>query len=76
MAMKTLWMRLGVEVDMTEENYNKVIAGDMDALTDAIKQNGIDIDGDSYAPLRDEDGECTGEELEISLPSLKLVQEL
>jgi len=74
--MKTLWMRLGVEVDMTEENYNKVIAGDMDALTDAIKQNGIDIDGDSYAPLRDDDGEYIGEDLEISLPSLKLVQEL
>ena len=74
--MKTLWMRLGVEVQMTEEAYNAVIDGDMDELATQIKQNGVQIDGDSYAPLRDEDGEATGDELEISLPSLKLVQEL
>ena len=75
MAMKTLWFRLGVEVDMPEEVYNAVVDGDMEALATHIKQNGLNVDGDAYAPLRDEDDEYTGEDLEISLPSIKLVQE-
>ena len=43
MAMKTLWFRLGVEVDMPEEVYNAVVDGDMDALATHIKHNGLNV---------------------------------
>jgi len=74
-----LWFRLGVEVELPTELYNKIIneeIGSDDALTEHIKHNGLHIDGDSYIPVRDEDGENTGNEVELSFPQMKLVTEI
>ena len=76
MAMKKLWFRLGVEVDVAEEIYDKIINGDNEALVEHIKANGVDTDGDSYIPVLDEDGEYTGDDVELGIPRIKLVREL
>lgn len=49
-----VWLRLGVTLDVTEENGAKILAGDGDVLTSIIKSpdenNKWKIDGDTYIP--------------------------
>ena len=54
--MKKVWIRLGGYVSADEETMKKVMVGDEDALLKAIKENGFELNGESYIPINgDED---------------------
>lgn len=59
MNMEKIWIRLGGYIEGSPELMSKVMDGDSKALIDAIRINGITLDGDSYIP--DEHGDIVAE---------------
>ena len=51
--MKKVWIRLGGYVSADENTMNAIMEGDEDALVKAIKENGFEVNGESYIPLTD-----------------------
>lgn len=55
--MKKIWIRLGGFISADENTAKKIMDGDADALVGAIKENGFEVNGDSYIPYDEcEDG--------------------
>lgn len=50
MEYKSIWMRLGVFVNASKEEIEKVLGGDKAALIKLLKENKFDINGDAYIP--------------------------
>ena len=48
--MEKIWIRLGGFVFADKETMAKIKDGDDDALLQAIKDNGFQLDGESYIP--------------------------
>lgn len=52
--MKKIWMRLGVSIDMSEREEEKIFGEDRDAAAEAVRKIVADgrflLDGDSYIP--------------------------
>ena len=48
--MKKVWIRLGGIVTADEKTMQAILNGDSDALIKAIKQNGFEINGETYIP--------------------------
>ncbi len=61
--MKSIWLRLGGYVTANEEEMEKILNGDKDALVKAIRENGFEIEGDSYIP--EDSNEINGKEVEF-----------
>lgn len=61
-----IWIRVGGFVFADHDECVKIMDGDADALVNAIKKNGFEVDGDTYIPTDDCD-------VEFNLDSLKLV---
>ena len=61
-----IWIRVGGFVSADHDECVKIMDGDADALVNAIKKNGFEVDGDTYIPTDDCD-------VEFNLDSLKLV---
>lgn len=53
--MKKVWIRLGGFISADESTMGKIKMGDSDALVKAIKDNGFEINGESYIPETDEE---------------------
>ena len=51
--MKKIWLRLGVTVEASDKETEKILNGDGKVLADVIRKNGFIIDGDSYIPGED-----------------------
>ena len=62
--MKSLWLRLGGYVTANDEEMEKILNGDKDALVKAIRENGFEIEGDTYAP--EDSNEINGKEVEFN----------
>ena len=47
-----IWIRLGgyVTVDTIDE-HRDIESGNLDALVNALKKHGFDVDGDTYIPM-------------------------
>lgn len=61
-----IWIRVGGFVSADHDECVKIMDGDADALVNAIKKNGFEVDGDTYIPIDDCD-------VEFNLDSLNLV---
>lgn len=54
-----IWIRLGGFISADHDECVKIMDGDTDALVDAIKKNGFEVNGDTYIPHNDcEDGDA------------------
>ena len=51
--MKKIWIRLGAEITVNDEEFDAVMNGDEDILIKAIKNRGAQLDGESYIPEND-----------------------
>lgn len=51
--MKKIWLRLGVTIEASDKETEKILNGDGKVLADVIRKNGFIIDGDSYIPGED-----------------------
>lgn len=61
---ESVWMRLGGTIKADKETMDKILSGDGEALTNAIRENGFLPDGESYIPSANLDKELTeGKEL-------------
>lgn len=61
-----IWIRVGGFVSADYDECVKIMDGDTDALVNAIKNNGFEVNGDTYIPT-------DGWDVEFNLDSLKLV---
>ena len=61
-----IWIRVGGFVSADYYECLKIMEGDADALVNAIKNNGFEVNGDTYIPT-------DGWDVEFNLDSLKLV---
>lgn len=64
--MMNIWIRLGGFISADHDGCVKIMNGDADALVNAIKKNGFEVNGDTYIPT-------DGCDVEFNLNSLKLV---
>lgn len=55
--MKKVWIRLGGNVYADEKTVDAIMGGDEKALVGAIKENGFELNGNSYIPSPNGDGE-------------------
>ena len=53
--MKKVWIRLGGFISADEATMKKIMVGDEDALISAIKENGFEVNGESYIPETDDE---------------------
>lgn len=53
--MKKIWIRLGGFISANEADEKKILAGDTDALVEAINKNGFAPNGETYIPGEDDD---------------------
>ena len=53
--MKKVWIRLGGFITADEATMEKIKMGDSDALVKAIKDNGFELNGESYIPETDDE---------------------
>lgn len=51
--MKKIWLRLGVTIEASDKETEKILNGDGKVLVDVIRKNGFIIDGESYIPGED-----------------------
>lgn len=49
--MKKIWIRLGGYVSADASTIDAIIDGDKSALIKAIKENGFELNGESYIPV-------------------------
>lgn len=61
--MQSIWIRLGGFVNANEEEMAKILKGDKNALIKAIRENGFEVEGDSYIP--EDSNEINGKEVEF-----------
>jgi len=61
-----IWIRIGGFVSADYDEFVKIMNGDTDALVNAIKKNGFEVNGDTFIPT-------DGCDVEFNLDSLKLV---
>ena len=52
--MEKVWIRLGGVVTADEETMNAILCGNANALIKAIKENGFEVNGESYIPATDD----------------------
>ena len=68
--MSKVWLRLGGSIQTTStEQLEAIKRGDVNALLQALKDNGFEVDGNSYIPERQLDGDG---DVEFELPFMKL----
>jgi len=50
--MKKLWFRVGMTISFSKEDYERIIAGQIEAkdILSAIKEGRAVIDGETYSP--------------------------
>lgn len=48
--MNSIWIRLGGFVYANDETMKRILNGDIDSLIKAIKDNGFELNGESYIP--------------------------
>ena len=48
--MKKIWLRLGGYIECTAEQAEKIQDGDSETLVKAIKDNGVELNGETYIP--------------------------
>lgn len=63
--MKKIWLRLGVTIEASDKETEKILNGDGKVLADVIRKNGFIIDGDSYIPGEEEIGFDMYEKIEM-----------
>lgn len=68
--MERVWIRLGGFVSADKDTMDAIMSGDEQALINAIKDNGFEVEGDTYIP-----DEETGDEIEFDLDTISLVSE-
>lgn len=50
--MKRIWIKMGGHINVqTEEELQKILQGDVNALRECICRDGFDTDGDAYIPV-------------------------
>ena len=49
-ATEKIWMRLGVTLELTPQEANKILDGDTSTLRDVISNGKWYLDGNSYIP--------------------------
>lgn len=59
-----VWIRLGISVDVDEQKFNE---SPSEAVLLALKEGKAFIDGDSYIPEKETNGE-----IDLSLPNIKI----
>ena len=52
--MEKVWIRLGGVVAADKNTMEKILEGDTDALVKAIKENGFQLNGETYIPAQGE----------------------
>lgn len=52
--MESVWIRLGGVVTADEETMKAILNGNANALLKAIRENGFEVNGESYIPANEE----------------------
>ncbi len=53
--MAKVWIRLGGYITADDATMERIKAGSCDALVKAIKENGFEVNGESYIPETDDE---------------------
>lgn len=53
--MEKIWVRMGGYITADAETMAEIKNGNTDALVKAIKDNGFEVDGETYIPLTDDE---------------------
>lgn len=68
--MTKIWLRLGGYITADQETIQSIKKGDEQALVKAIKENGFEVNGDTYIPDPEVD---FGNEVDFNLDPIVLV---
>ena len=67
--MERVWIRLGGFVSADKDTMDAIMSGDEQALINAIKDNGFEVEGDAY--IYDDE---SGDEVDFDLDTISLVR--
>ena len=70
--MKKIWIRLGGYIFADNETMAAIMNGDEEALLKAIKENGFELNGETYIPEQDDCGNRIDCEMEFDFDPTKL----
>lgn len=64
--MKKVWIRLGGFISADEDTIKKIMSGDEEALVKAIKDNGFELNGETYIPADENDDESEDVDFDLN----------